>query len=168
MQGTGPVQYGGALKYLSAGTVSLQGPEGTYALTSATGGLTPDSATLPKGAIPANGGTFVFTGSGGDVGPFSVTVTLAPLMSWTNSADAKTVTRSQGLQINWSGGQPSSYIQIIGQSVSSATSTVYATFQCWVPQSALTFTVPAYVLSALPAGKGNVQVENSLSQTPSR
>lgn len=110
-QGIGPTQYGGTLTYLSAGTVSLQGPEGTYALTSTTG-TTPDGAALPTGSIPASGGTFVFTGTGGQVGPFSVTVTLSPpLMTWTNSSAAATVTRSQGLQINWSGGQPSSYVQ---------------------------------------------------------
>lgn len=38
-QGTGPAQYGGTLKDLSVGTVTLQGPEGTYTLPTATGGL---------------------------------------------------------------------------------------------------------------------------------
>jgi uncharacterized protein (TIGR03437 family) len=165
-QGSGPAQYGGTLTYLSAGTVSLQGPEGTYALTNTQGSTTPDSATLPNGSIPSSGGTFVFTGTGSaDVGPFSVTVTLAPLMTWTNSNDAKTVTRSQGLQINWSAGQPSSYIQIIGQSVTS-TPGVFATFECFVPQSAGSFTVPPYVLNDLPAGTGNVQVENFTANVP--
>jgi len=70
------------------------------------------------------------------------------------------------LTIDWSGGQPSSYIQIIGQSVTSGTPSVGATFQCFVPQSAGTFTVPAYVLSALPAGKGPVQVENFTANVP--
>jgi hypothetical protein len=140
-QGTGPTQYGGTLTYLNAGTVSLQGPGGTYALTSTTG-TTPDGAVLPAGAIPASGGTFVFTATGSaQVGPFTVTINMSPLMTWTNSSAAKTVSRAQGLQINWSGGQPSSYIQIIGQSVSS-TPGINATFQCFVPQSAGAFTVP--------------------------
>jgi uncharacterized protein (TIGR03437 family) len=162
-QGLGTAQYPGTLTYLSAGAVSLQGPEGTYTLTSATG-TTPDGAALPTGSIPASGGVFVFTGTGGQVGPFSVTVTLSPLMTWTNSSAATTVTRSQGLQINWSGGQPSSYVQINGQSLTGA-SGIYATFQCYVPQSAGTFTVPPYVLNAMPAGTGYVQVENSLADT---
>jgi uncharacterized protein (TIGR03437 family) len=164
-QGSGPAQYGGTLTYLNAGTVSMQGPEGTYALTSTTG-ATPDGAELPSGAIPASGGTFTFTGTGSaEVGPFSVTVNLSPLMTWTNSGAAATVTRSQGLEINWSGGQPSSYIQIIGQSVSS-TPGIGATFQCFVPQSAMTFTVPPYVLNALPAGSGTMQVENFTADVP--
>jgi len=164
-QGSGPAQYGGTLTYLNAGTVSMQGPEGTYALTSTTD-TTPDNGILPSGAIPASGGTFTFTGTGSaEVGPFSVTVNLSPLMTWTNSGAAAAVTRAQGLEINWSGGQPSSYIQIIGQS-SSATSSVGATFQCFVPQSALTFTVPPYVLNDLPAGTGNVEVENFTAHMP--
>jgi hypothetical protein len=155
-QGTGPAQYGGTSTNLSAGKVSLQGPEGTYTLPTATGGL-------PNGSIPASGGSFVFTGTGSaDVGPFSVTVTLAPLMTWTNSGAAKTVTRSEGLQINWSGGQRSSYIQIMGQSITS-TLGVFGMFTCIAPQSAGTFTVPPYVLSDLPVGTGNVQVENPYS-----
>jgi uncharacterized protein (TIGR03437 family) len=158
-QGTGPAQYGGTLKDLSVGTVTLQGPEGTYTLPTATGGL-------PNGAIPASGGTFVFTGAGStDVGPFNVTVTLAPLMTWTNSSDAETVTRSQGLRINWSGGQPSSYIQIYGQSITS-TPGVNATFECFVPQSVGSFTVPPYVLDDLPVGTGNVHVENFTANVP--
>jgi uncharacterized protein (TIGR03437 family) len=157
-QGTGPAQCGGTLKDLSAGTVTLQGPEGTYTLPTATGGL-------PNGSIPASGGTFVFKGTGGDVGPFSVTVTLAPLMTWTNSSAVKTVTRSQGLQIDWSGGQPSSYMQIMGQSVTS-TPGVNGMFTCIVPQSAGSFTVPPYVLNDLPVGTGNVQVENVTGNVP--
>jgi hypothetical protein len=143
----------------------MQGPEGTYALTSTTG-ATPDGAELPSGAIPASGGTFTFTGTGSaEVGPFSVTVNLSPLMTWTNSGAAAAVTRAQGLEINWSGGQPLSYIQIIGQSVSS-TPGIGATFQCFVPQSAMTFTVPPYVLNDLPAGTGNVDVENFTADVP--
>jgi uncharacterized protein (TIGR03437 family) len=165
-QGSGPAQYGGTLTYLNAGTVSLQGPEGTYALTSTTG-TTPDNGILPTGAIPASGGTFVFTATGSaDVGPFTVTVNLSPLMTWTNSSAAATVTRAQGLEINWSGGQPSSYIQIIGQSLSAASSSVVASFNCVVAQSAGTFTIPPYVLNDLPADTGTVEVENFTANMP--
>lgn len=95
-----------------------------------------------------------------------MTVNLSPLMTWTNSDAAKTVTRAQGLQINWSGGQPSGYIQIIGQSVVTATPTIVGQFQCFVPQSAGTFTVPPYVLNALPAGSGTVDVESFTGNVP--
>ena len=50
-QGTGPAQYGGTLTYLNAGTVSVQGPEGTYSLTSITS-TTPDAAELPYRGNP--------------------------------------------------------------------------------------------------------------------
>lgn len=38
--------------------------------------------------------------------------------------------------------------------------------ECFVPQSAGTFTIPPYVLNDLPAGKGPVQVENFTANTP--
>jgi hypothetical protein len=167
MQTPEPAQYGGTLTYLSAGTVSMQGPEGTYALTSTTS-TTPDSASLPSGAIPSSGGTFVFTATGStQVGPFTATMNLSPLMTWINSSSAKTVTRSAGLTINWSGGQPSGYIQIIGQStVIGSSPTITGQFQCFLPQSIGTFTVPPYVLSALPAGSGSVDVESFTANVP--
>jgi uncharacterized protein (TIGR03437 family) len=162
-----PAQYGGTLTYFSAGTVSMQGPVGTYALTSTTG-ITPDAVSLPSGAIPSSGGTFVFTATGSpQVGPFTETITLAPLMTWTNSSSAKSVTRSAGLTINWSGGQPSGYIQIIGQStVVGSSPSITGQFQCFLPQSAGTFTVPPYVLNALPAGSGSVDVESFTANVP--
>ncbi|HEY6340269.1 MAG TPA: hypothetical protein VIY49_02150 [Bryobacteraceae bacterium] len=167
MQTPEPAQFGGTLTYFNAGTVSMQGPAGTYALTSTTS-TTPDSATLPSGAIPSSGGTFVFTGTGSPpVGPFTVTINMAPLMTWTNSSSAKTVTRSAGLTINWSGGQPSGYVQIIGQStIVGSVPSMTGQFQCFVPQSAGTFTVPAYVLNALPAGSGSIDVESFTPNVP--
>ena len=166
IQSPQPAQYGGTLTYLSAGAVSMQGPEGNYSLASMTG-TTPDSAVLPISAIPSSGGTFVVTGTGSSpVGSFTVTINLAPLMTWTNSSSAKTVTRSAGLSINWSGGQPSGYIQINGQSAVTATPNIAAQFQCFVPQSAGAFTVPPYVLSALPAGSGTVAVESYTADVP--
>jgi uncharacterized protein (TIGR03437 family) len=167
IQSPQPAQYGGTVTYLSAGTVSMQGPEGTYSLTTMTG-ATPNDVALPVSAIPSSGGTFVFTGTGNPpVGAFTVTINLAPLMTWTNSSSAKTVNRAAELTINWSGGQPSGYIQIIGQStVTGTTPIISAQFQCFVPQSAGAFTVPAYVLSALPAGSGTVEVTSNTADLP--
>ena len=161
----GPTGVGGTLTYLSVGTVSMQGPEGTYSFTPQSDGTTPDNATLPAGAIPTSGGAFTFTATGSaEAGPFTVTLNLSPLMTWTNSSAAKTVNRSQGLQVNWSGGSPG-YVQINGQSASS-TPGVSAGFECFAPQSALTFTVPPFVLNALPAGTGSTTVENFTAITP--
>jgi len=158
----GPTGVGGTFSYLSVGTVSMQGPAGTYSLASSDG---PYSVTLPAGAVPSNGGTFTFTASGStQVSPFTATVNLSPLMTWTNSSAAKTVTRSAGLQVNWSGGSPG-YVQINGQSLNAATN-LSASYSCYVAQSAGTFTIPAFVLNELPAGKGSTTVENFTTHVP--
>lgn len=148
------------ITYLDAGTVSVQGPAGTYPLTQISKG-TYDSQ-LPATAIPATGGAFLFSGSGGaDVGAFTATVNLPnPILTWTNQSAAATVNRAQGLQVTWTGGAPGTYVFISG---SSSGNGVAGGFSCYAPQSALQFTVPAYVLSVLPAGQGSVLLENLTS-----
>lgn len=145
---------------LDAGTIKVTGPSGTSTtLTESTAGSY--GAQLPAGSIPSTGGTFTFTGSGGaSVGPFTVSLTFPnPLLSWTNQPAAATVTRSQGLQVTWSGGASGSYVIINGSSSSAAGAS--ASYTCLAPVSADTFTVPSYVLLFLPAGTGTTFVENS-------
>ena len=149
---------------LDAGaSIALTGPLGAYTLSpipTITGIYT---AQLPTGAITSTGGAFTFKGPGGaNVGAFTTTVNLPnPLMSWTNQSAGATVTRSQGVQINWSGGTPGSYVVITGSSSGSGGTS--GSFVCYAPQSALTFTVPPYVTGTLPAGSGSLSVENGTS-----
>jgi uncharacterized protein (TIGR03437 family) len=150
---------------LDAGNITVTGPAGSSPLTSYSQ-LAPGSylAQLTAGFIPASGGTFTFqNGSGGkDVGPFSAQVVFpTPLLTWTNQSAAAIVTRSAGLPIAWSGGSAGTLVYIFGNS--SATvggQSVSASFTCYAPQSALQFTVPNYILAALPAGTGDVTVGN--------
>jgi hypothetical protein len=149
---------------LDAGaSIALTGPLGAYTLNpipTITGTYT---AQLPSGAITSTGGAFTFKGPGGaNVGAFTTTVNLPnPLMIWTNQSAGATVTRSQGVQINWSGGTPGSYVVITGDSSGSGGTS--GSFVCYAPQSALTFTVPPYVTGTLPAGSGSLSVENGTS-----
>ena len=149
---------------LDAGaSIALTGPLGAYTLNpipTITGIYT---AQLPGGAITSTGGAFTFKGPGGaNVGAFTTTVNLPnPLMSWTNQSAGATVIRSQGVQINWSGGTPGSYVVITGSSAGSGGAS--GSFVCYAPQSALTFTVPPYVTGTLPAGSGSLSVENGTS-----
>jgi uncharacterized protein (TIGR03437 family) len=149
---------------LDAGSIKVQGPLGTYNLSSLTKGSY--LAQLPAGAIPATGGAFTFTGSGGaDIGAFTGTVTLPnPLLAWTNQSAAATVARSQGIAISWTGGAPGTYVIITGGSVGSGGAS--GTFICFAPQSAGSFTVPSYITASLPAGNGSVTVENGTNITP--
>ena len=50
----------------------------------------------------------LFTGPGGaDVGSFNATINLPnPILTWTNQSAAATITRTQGVTVNWTGGAP--------------------------------------------------------------
>jgi uncharacterized protein (TIGR03437 family) len=147
---------------LDAGSINLTGPAGTYGLTNYITGSY--AAQLPAGAITSSGGAFTFNGAGGkDVGSFNTTINLPnPLLNWTNQSADATVTRAQGVQITWTGGGAGSYVIIAGGS-SSNTTGANGNFTCITNQSALSFTVPSYVTSALPAGTGTLSVEDAAS-----
>lgn len=148
---------------LDAGTITMTGP-GAAPITLATipslAGLY--SSSLSAGAIPTSGGTFAFHGSGGtQVGAFDATVNFPnPILSWTNQPAATTITRSQGLQVTWTGGAPGTYVTIGGASVS-VSAGVSGSFSCIAPQEALQFTVPTYILLGLPSGTGTTTVTNT-------
>jgi len=157
---------------LNAGSITVTNPSGMQA------GLTSSSflpagfyeAQLIAGFIPTTGGTFSFTGTqGSDVGSFSTSVTLStPLLSWTNQNAAATITRSAGLPVTWTGGPANTIVSISGSSVANSVANLglYASFTCLVPTSAGQFTVPSYILSALPPGTGSVTVSNQNNYTP--
>ncbi len=150
---------------LDAGSsIGLTGPAGSYTLTESTFSKGSYVALLPSTAITSTGGAFTFTGTGGaDVGSFNATITLPnPILTWTNQSAAATVTRTQGVQVNWTGGAPGTYVIISGNS-SDPNSGASGSFTCVAPQSALTFTVPSYVTLTLPAGTGSLIVENGTS-----
>ncbi len=100
-----------------------------------------------QNSFPA--GNYTVTGTGGaGVGPFSVSLSLAPPIAWTNQPT--TITRSAGQTITWTGGASNGYVVITGESSSGTTSGVGAIFICTAPASAQTFTIPAAVLLSLP------------------
>jgi hypothetical protein len=117
---------------------------------------------LPDDAIPQSGGTFTFKGSGGaDVGSFTSTLTLAnPLLTWTNQGAAATIDRAQELKVTWTGGNPGTYVLISG--VSTSTSHVTQSYKCLANAGDGQFTVPSYILSALPAGNGGTLLQNNV------
>jgi uncharacterized protein (TIGR03437 family) len=146
---------------LDAGSVNLTGPAGTYSLQTAPTVKGSYFASLPGDAIPSNGGAFTFKWTGGaDVGASSATVNLPTLLTWTNQPAAASIDRTQGVTVTWTGGASGSYVIIAGGSSANGVSGSYT---CVAPQSALQFTVPAYVTLVLPAGNGSTTVENLAS-----
>lgn len=148
---------------LDAGTVSLAGPGANLSLMSIPTVPGFYSAQL-TGPISSGGGTFTFSGTGGttagaSVGAFKTTIVFPiPLLAWTNQSAAATITRANGLSVAWTGGASGTIVTITG---SSASNGAVGAFTCVAPVGAGQFTVPAYVLSALPAGTGTVVVANN-------
>jgi uncharacterized protein (TIGR03437 family) len=129
--------------------------------------LTPSSA-IGKGyySSPLTGGfssiapgTYHFTGAGGvDVGAFTGMLTVPAALSWTNEAaiTAGPIVRGNPLTLTWTGGDPSSFVYIIGESVNPTASkgSLGASFYCIAPVGPGSFTVPGAVTLALPATAG--------------
>jgi uncharacterized protein (TIGR03437 family) len=144
---------------LDAGTLTLTGPSGTVvSLPEIPSLLGTYEAELPAGFLTS--GAYLFTGTGGttpgvSVGAFKVTVNFNNAVVWTNRSSISSVTRSQGQTFTWTGGAPNSYVYMEGSS-SDSTTGVFVSFTCYAPSSAGTFTVPSYVLLALPAGSGSL------------
>ncbi|HJZ97300.1 MAG TPA: hypothetical protein VKE70_12400 [Candidatus Solibacter sp.] len=114
-------------------------------------------ATLSANANFFAPGPITVSGPGGaDVSKFNVTVTPPALPTLTSpppdASSPTAVTRSSGLTVTWSGGNDQTYIEIQGFSTTDDTGSLGASFQCNVPSSAGSFTVPPNVLLALPAG----------------
>ena len=151
---------------LDAGTITVTGPSGTQPLP-AVASLPGDYAAspLPTGFVPTSGGSFVFTGTGGkDVGPFTGTVNYTNPIVWTNMNDITSVSRSQGVTVTWTGGDPHGYVLISGTSNSAetpSTPVLGAGFVCYAAVSAGQFTVPAPILLGMPIGTGSLTVQSA-------
>jgi hypothetical protein len=144
---------------LDAGTLSITGPLGTQTLKDSSGQY---ALTLPAGFIPAAGGTFTFNATGGttpgaSVGAFSTSLNFSAPLVWSNMSSITAVNRAQGQTITWAGGASNAFVIIEGGSTDSS-SQVSVSFTCFAAASAGQFTIPGYILDALPAGTGSLEV----------
>ncbi len=159
---------------IDAGTLTVSGAgQSTITLTeSPTGNYSAGLGSYPlpqKGfpTTPANylqPGAFTFAGSGstsGGAGAFSASINVPGLLNWaTNPATAPgaTINRTSPLAFTWStsGTSASDYVLLSASSatnVGTADVTTYnsATVLCLQPASAGSYTIPAWLLQALPA-----------------
>ena len=166
--GSGSVSAGGNLTYLDAGTVTINGPAGsslsnqvltktnnTYNISSTEGFSVPGQLnfTLPAGTYTLNGG------GGPDVGSFNVSETLSSPLTVTGGLPSS-VNRGTALTLNWTGGNPSDSVEIVGSSstttgTGSNAVTTSVSFICLTTVAPGTFTVPTSVLGQLPASAAN-------------
>jgi len=166
--GSGTSASAGSLTYLDAGNVTVSGPSGSslsntaltktnnsYSLSSFEGISIPGQTNF---TLPA--GSYSLAGAGGaDVGSFSTSLTLASALTVTGGLPS-TVNRSVPLTINWTGGNASDVVEIVGSTSTtsgSGTSAVTnsATFICLTTAGAGTFTVPTSILSQMYATAAN-------------
>jgi uncharacterized protein (TIGR03437 family) len=168
-----------AVPQLDAGSsLSVSGPLGQKTMNKAAGGAY--VATLGGGDLttPAflDPGSYTLSASGGSgssaVGSFSASQTVsATPVTFTSPqllSPGADIDRTRDVTINWQGGDANGYIAIIGASTSGdstqPSTQVTGTFGCTAKGASGSFTVPSWVLSALPPTgtltQSNIQVSN--------
>ena len=106
--------------------------------------------TFPMTTVPP--GVYTITGTGGnDVGPFTAVLNITDSLVWTNKAAIGTIDRTRPLTLTWTGAAASAYVLIGGFSHNSGDG---ALFTCVEEGRKGTFTIPSFVLSALPPSVG--------------
>ncbi|HWB83272.1 MAG TPA: hypothetical protein VG675_03970 [Bryobacteraceae bacterium] len=139
---------------LNAGPqLTLQGPNGSKSASFSNGGY---GTTLSNNGSFLTAGAYTVSAPGGpDIPAFTAPFSIPAMPVLTSPPpDAATpfaVTRSSGLTVTWSGGQPDSRIELEGFSGSGPVNTG-AGFLCSVPAAAGSFTIPASILLAMPPG----------------
>jgi hypothetical protein len=131
-------------------TFTVKGPNGSVPVAGSSG----NKVTLSSaGTFLVPGGAYTVTGTGGaDIGAFSGSITLPAFPTLVSPVNNATVTRSNGMTVTWTGGDPNGYVRM---TVSGATDNTFgngAAAYCTAPAGPGTFTIPAYVLDALPPG----------------
>ncbi|HWR51900.1 MAG TPA: hypothetical protein VN428_12375 [Bryobacteraceae bacterium] len=109
--------------------------------------LTPFDPTGASWLVPGNY-TIDVPGASNGVGQFRATLTVPGALTWTNIGAIATAPRNAALPITWSGGDTGDIVLISG---ASSIGGVGAGFNCLTQNAAGSFTVPADVLSVLPA-----------------
>lgn len=132
---------------LDAGSnFGLTGPQGAVNLKLNSGNPTAFNST---GAFLVPG-TYTVSGTGGaDVGSFTGNITIPAASILTSPGNNGTATRSDGLPVTWSPGSGELQIQVT--SCADSQCLIGASVTCNVPASAGSFTIPSYILEALPA-----------------
>lgn len=136
---------------------TIQGPGGNL-----------NAAATSQTTISATGtylvpGAYTVTGNGGaNIGRLTATVDFPSLPTLVTPVNNATVTRSKGMTVNWTGG--GGVVQIVVGACADSACDAGAQAYCTAPASAGTFTIPAWVLLALPASSSCGIVFSSASE----
>ena len=142
---------------LNAGPqLTVQGPNGSKSFNLSSGGY---GGNLSNNGSYLAPGTYTVSAPGGaDVKAFSTSVTVPALPTQTSpqpdTATPLPLTRSNGLTVTWSGGATDGAIELDGFNSLDNNGTG-ASFTCTVLASAGSFTIPPYILLAMPVSTQN-------------
>jgi uncharacterized protein (TIGR03437 family) len=150
-----------AAKLLDAGLFTITGPKGTSGPQPFAPGaqVAQFGASFSGSALPnqtfLDPGSYTLAAAGGaDVSKFQTNVTIPAPFTWTNRDQINLIDRTQPLNIAWSGAAAGQSLAIIGAAVDVPTNSSDV-FICVAPGGATSFTVPAAVLSTMPASRSN-------------
>ena len=131
-------------------TFTINGPNGKQSLPTSGG---KNQLFDSKGAFLVPG-AYTVTGAGGaDIGPLNANLTIPSLPTLTAPSNNAVVARSSGLTLTWTGGTGNLYIEVFAPSDTSGANGAAAL--CNVAASTGTFTIPPYVMLALPPTPNN-------------
>ena len=135
----------------SGSALTLVGPNGSQQLAlSSTGVYNVLLSEMSDPAFLTPGQYQISNGSGGaDIGAFQAALTIPSGFNWTNELAINTVTRSQDLDITWSGADPAGGVLVTGVAIDPQAG-VALTFGCLERASAGHFTIPSFILLAAP------------------
>jgi uncharacterized protein (TIGR03437 family) len=147
-------------RYLSTGyPVTVAGARGTKSVAKPVSaksygqlGFSISGAPINDTTLLAPGDFTVISSVGPDVGAMNTKITVPPPLTWTNRDQLSTVTRSQGVTVNWSGVPAGQVVFITGGAVD-VPNNVTGMFYCVASAGASSFTVPPAILANVPASR---------------
>jgi len=147
-------------------TFTITGPNGNTQVTGGkSGGV---GATISDTGAFLVAGSYTIKGNGGaDIGPFNATTNFPQLPKLTSPTDNASVTRSNGMTVTWTGGEPNGRVQIVVSSAFDSSFTAGRQAFCQTQAKAGTFTIPGYIMTALPAGNfGGIVLQPAPASVP--
>jgi uncharacterized protein (TIGR03437 family) len=130
---------------------TVTGPNGSETLAGNAGSFT---ATLSGPGTYLSPGAYTVTGTGGaDIGGFTAAFSIPtpPTLTSPSPTNHPAVTRANGMTVTWTGGGSNADVQFEVQGPTDSTNKNGALAICTAASGAGSFTIPPYVLLALPA-----------------
>ncbi|MEI9814821.1 MAG: hypothetical protein WDO18_20255 [Acidobacteriota bacterium] len=141
----------GTFTFLDAGQLSVNGPAGFASMNRdpLSGGYYGLLGGSGQYVVP---GTFTVTSGFLNNDTATVSLTYTTPVVWTNFSQLASIDRNAGATITWTGGDPNGFVQVFayGTLVNTQGGQVATGITCVAPSGDHSFTIPPYILAALP------------------